>query len=436
MAEHLQYKEMMRVVTETLAGLPEHRTGANKQYELRDAGLSAFSVFYMQAPSFLSWQQEMEQRQKRNNARSLFGIERIPGVEQIRNLLDGVEERASGRAFWTLYRMWKRQGKVAGYSGVKGTELVSLDGTRHHASTQVHCQQCRVTVRKDKAYYEHQVLLAVLCGPEQKHVLCLEPEFITPQDGHDKQDCEQAAIKRWVQRHGAEFAPWGVTILGDDLHCHQPTCEDLIAQKMYFIFSCKPDSHTTLYEELVLLEQVEGAIGHKAERYWNGRFHERWQFRWASDLPLRRGEGALRVDWCEWTVYHEKTGERLYHNAWATNHTVTADTVRDVARSGRSRWKVENEGINVLKNQGYQFEHNYGHGEQHLANVLLCLLLLAFLIHTIQDLNSEVYHAIRTRLGARRKFFQHLQVLTQYIYFQDWPHLLSYMYQGLELDSG
>ena len=321
-------------------------------------------------------------------------------------------------------------------TGVNGTALVSLDGTRHHASQQVHCEQCRVTVRKDKAYYEHQVLLAVLCGPEQKHVIPLQPEFIMPQDGHNKQDCEQAATKRWVQRHGHEFSPWEVTILGDDLHCHQPTCEALIAQEMYFIFTCKPDSHTTLYEELALLEQVEGAIGHKSERHWNGRFYERWEFRWASDLPLRRGEEALRVDWCEWCVYNEKTGERLYRNAWATNHTVTEDTVADVTRSGRSRWQVENEGINVLKNQGYQFEHNYGHGEQHLANVLLSLLLLAFLVHTVQDLCSEVYQAIRASLGARRKFFQHLQVLTQYIYFSGWEQLMTYMYQGLELDSG
>ena len=108
----------------------------------------------------------------------------------------------------------------------------------------------------------------------------------------------------------------------------------------------------------------------------------------------------------------------------------------DVARSGRSRWKVENEGINVLKNQGYRFEHNYGHGEQHLANVLLCFLLLAFLMHTVLDLCSERYQAIRASLGARRKFFQHVQVLTQYIYFSSWQQLMTYMVQGLELDSG
>ena len=117
-----------------------------------------------------------------------------------------------------------------------------------------------MTIRGERAYYSHQVLLAVVCAPEQEHVICLEPEFILPQDGKEKQDCEQQAIKRWVERHAGRFAPWSVTILTDDLHCHQPTCDLLLAHQLHFILTCKPDSHPALYEELGLLERVEGAV--------------------------------------------------------------------------------------------------------------------------------------------------------------------------------
>jgi len=125
-------------------------------------------------------------------------------------------------------------------------------------------------------------------APEQEQVVSLEPEFITPQDGHEKQDCEQAAIKCWVKEHAKQFAPWSVTILTDDLHCHQPTCQLLAEHEMYFILTCKEESHSTLYEELALLERVEGAIGSKSMRRWNGRQHERWLYRWAESLPLRQ----------------------------------------------------------------------------------------------------------------------------------------------------
>ena len=433
MAGRVKYKEMLGMLTETASEIPEHRTGRNGQYSMSDAVLSAFSVFYTQAPSFLSWQQDMEKRTGRNNARSLFGIDQIPSTEQIRNLLDPVEAGLLGAPFWQIYHSLSARGQLKEYTGVAGTRLVSLDGTQHHSSTTIHCPDCRVTVRKETAYYSHQVLMAVLCAAEQKQVLPLEPEYITPQDGHEKQDCEQAAIKRWVQSHAGEFAPWSVTILTDDLHCHQPTCEFFIQHQMYFLLTCKPDSHTTLYEELALLAKVEGAIGERQVRRWNGRHHELWHYRWAEALPLRRDDPLL-VNWCEVTICHADTGEQLYHNAWATNHTVNAETVADVVASGRCRWKVENEGINVLKNQGYHFEHNYGHGVQHLANVLLSLLLLAFLFHTVLDLGCQLYHAIRRTLGARRKFFNDVQALTRYMHFASWHQLLVFMAQGLELD--
>ena len=432
MAGRLKYKEMLEMLNETASRIPEHRTGENGQYSLNDAALSAFSVFYTQAPSFLSWQQDMQKRTGRNNAQSLFGINGIPTSEQIRNLLDPVSPKLLGAPFWAIYHTLSDRGQLKGFSGVAGTRLVSLDGTQHQSSTTVHCPDCRVTVRKEQAYYSHQVLLAVLSAPDQKKVICLEPEYITPQDGHEKQDCEQAAIKRWVQSHAKEFAPWSVTILTDDLHCHQPTCELFIQHQMNFLLTCKPDSHTTLYEELALLARVEGAIGEQQVRHWNGRHHEIRHYRWAEALPLRR-DNPLLVNWCELTVRHADTGAQLYQNAWATNHTVNEETVADVAESGRCRWKVENEGINVLKNQGYNFEHNYGHGDEHLANVLLSLLLLAFLFHTVLDLGCQLYHAIRHALGARRKFFNDVQALTRYIHFASWSQLLRYMAQGLDL---
>ncbi len=366
----------------------------------------------------------------------MFGIERIPSDEQVKNLLDPVSEKDLGEPFWAIYHELEARGELEGYKRVAGTYLVSLDGTQHHCSQKVQCEQCRVTMRGEKAYYDHQVLLAMLSASGQEQVICLQPEFITPQDGHEKQDCEQAAIKRWVEAHAGEFAPWSVTVLTDDLHCHQPSCEVFVKHEMYFILTCKEDSHTTLYEELALLEQVEGAIGSKSVRRWNGRHYERHLYRWAEALPLRRGTDALLVNWCEWTIYNEATGEQTYCNAWATNHAVGAANVEEVTAAGRTRWKVENEGINVLKNHGYHFEHNFGHGKEHLSNVLLCFQLLAFLMHSVLHLTCELYQAVRKALGARRKFFECLRTLTLFAYFSDWQHLLTFISQSFALEPG
>jgi len=433
MVMRLTFREMLGFLSRSLEGVPEHRTGQNTTYSIAEAGLGAFSVFYMQSPSFLAYQRDMQRKHGQNNAQGLFGVEKIPSDGQIRNLLDPVDPEQLREPFWEIYRHLDKGGFLDQYRGVGGTRLVSLDGSQYFSSQKICCANCRVVVRGEKTYYSHLVLMAVLGAPQQQQVFCLDPEFITPQDGHEKQDCEQQAIKRWVERNAEHFEPWEVTILTDDLHCHQPLCELLLKHKMHFILTCKPESHQTLYEELALLEQVDGAISTKVERKRNGRHYERWVYRWTEHLPLRGDAKTLLVSWCEVTISDEATGERRYHSAWATDHPLDEHLVVDVVADGRSRWKVENEGFNVLKNHGYNFEHNYGHGNEHLSTVLLTLLILAFLFHSVLDLICLAYQAVRRELATRRTFFNDLRALTRYLYFANWQQLLAFMYQRLDL---
>jgi hypothetical protein len=280
------------------------------------------------------------------------------------------------------------------------------------------------------------VLAAVLVAPGNKHVITLDPEFITPQDGHKKQACEQQAIKRWVNRNAKRFEPWGVTILTDDLHSHRPLCELLLEQKLHFIMTCKTDSHRALYEEVELLTRVEDAVHSKTVRTWNGRYHELRKYRWVEQVPIRADANPLRVNWYEITIEREDTGRRIYYNAWITSHDLTEESLPDLVAAGRAHWKVENENFNVLKNRGYNLEHNYGHGEQHLSTVLLSLLLLAFLMHTVLHLTCPKYQAIRKKLGPRRTYFNDFRALTRYLYFAGWEELLNFMCRELEISLG
>jgi hypothetical protein len=423
-------------VRRSLEQVPEHRKGRNTQYEIADAGLAAFSVFYMQSPSFLAFQRQMEEQRAQNNARSLFGVETIPSDGQMRSLLDPVAPSYLRAPFWAVYELLEARGHLEAYEGVGGTLLCSMDGTRFFSSQRIKCANCTVHVHDEQEYYFHMVLAAVLVAPGKEHVITLDPEFITPQDGHDKQDCEQQAIKRWVKRNAERFAPWKATILTDDLHSHQPLCELLLQHKLHFIMTCKTESHQALYQEVELLIRVEDAVQTMTTRRWNGRYHEQVEYRWVAQVPIKAGAKALRVNWCEITIVREDSGKQMYHNAWITSHELTAETVPELAAAGRAHWKVENENFNVLKNHGYNFEHNYGHGQQHLSTLLLSLLLLAFLFHTVLHLSCPKYQAIRQKLGPRRTFFNDLRALTRYLHFPSWQDLLIFMCRQLELAPG
>ncbi len=270
-------------------------------------------------------------------------------------------------------------------------------------------------------------------APGNNKVIALPPEFITPQDGHKKQDCENAAAKRWIEQHGDMCKDLNVTILGDDLYSHQPLCELLEEKGFNFILVCKPDSHKTLYEWVGELEAM-GEVETMTVKRWTGKDREIDTYRFVNQVPLRDSDDAMMVNWCE-LITTKEDGSVVYKNAFVTRHEITENNVQEVVRAGRSRWKIENENNNVLKTKGYHLEHNFGHGKKYLSSLLLTFNILAFLFHTVLELMDKRYRLIRKELGRRETFFDDIRALTRYICFKSWDDLLKFMMIGLELEE-
>lgn len=431
--KQIKFREMRAKLVNRVERIAEHRTGKNISYSLDDAVLSAFSVFYMQSASFLAHQKLVQRQKGNNNVRTLFGARKIPSDPQIRNLLDPIAPEEMDRVFGDIIELLADRGHLDEYRSFDRQLLCALDGTRYFDSQALHCDSCsQRTASNGVTTYAHHAVLPVLAKPGKAQVLALAPAFIRPQDGQEKQDCEINAAKRWLQQHGARYASWTMTLLGDDLYCHQPFCEAALEAAFNFILVCKPESHETLYSWLAAIDE-SGGVASCSERVWNGRHGEIWRYRYLNELPLRLGDDALLVNWCELTVIHEDTGEILYHNSFATNHRLDDASVKPIAQAGRARWKVENEGNNVLKTRGYHLEHNFGHGQRYLAMILLTLNLLAFLFHTVLELANDSYQLLRQELAARYRFFNDLRALTRYMVFDSWDHLMAFMLDGLEL---
>jgi hypothetical protein len=414
---------------QVLESLPDKRTGKNTRYGIEDAALSAFSVFFTQTPSFLAYQRTMEKTKGRSNAQSLFGVHKIPSDNHIRDLLDPAKPEQMFPVFEKIFQRLKQKGKLKSFRALDNNLLMALDGTEYFSSSQIHCPHCSFRkLKSGETHYFHSVITPVIVSPKQPHVIPLIPEFIVPQDGHDKQDCENTAAKRWLLQHGKHYSSLKITVLGDDLYCRQPLCQLLLEQQFNFILVCRPESHTTLYEHLegICLPTV-------IIKRWTGKVEETYTYRYLNGVPIKDGNDALLVNWCELTVTREN-GKIVYKNSFATNHTITDETVVEIVLAGRTRWKVENENNNTLKTKGYNLEHNFGHGQQHLASFLATLNILSLLFHTLLELLDEKYKLLRDHLPTRKTFFNDLRALTRYLVFDSWDHLLTFMIQGLELD--
>lgn len=416
-------------------GLPDRRTGDNTQFEMADIALSAFAVFFTQCPSFLSFQQNMEQTQGRNNARSLFQVGRIPSDNHIRQMLDPVQPLHLFSLFDDLRQAFEEAGLLKEMRAVKDTRLIALDATWYFSSQSktIHCPNCSC-IRHADGYttHFHSAITPVIVSPGHSQVVPLRPEFIVPQDGQLKQDCEINAAKRWLCAHAARYATGNDTLLGDDLYAHQPFCRQVLLHGFHFLFTCKPASHAHLSSWIEGLEAGRQLHTLKLRLKGQSNRWEHHQYRWANAVPLTDSDDALKVNWCELTIT-DAEGAVRYRNSFITDWPISADNVAGLVSAGRARWKIENQSNNVLKNRGYHLEHNFGHGKQHLSSLLATLNLLAFGLHTLLELTDESYRLIRSTVGARRKFFTHLEALTTYLYFETWERLMDFMMRGLEI---
>lgn len=426
------WASLIKKTRQRFAGLPNPRPGKNLRDSMEDFAPSALSVFFTQSPSFLSYQKTMQQNKGRSNAQSLFEMEQIPCENQTRETLDAVAPEEMFPLYDEVLQAFQEQGVLDPYRAIHQTIAIALDGTWYHSSEKIHCAHCSCIEHANgqKTYY-HSAITPVIVAPGKPHAIPLRPQFIVPQDGHDKPDCETAAAKRWIDKNSARSAPLKATLLGDDLYAHQPICRRALLHGFHFLFVCKPDSHVELYRWVNLLQPGSG-LHVLTQRVKHGAHFEHYTYRFANGAPLTEEADALRVNWCELTVTNHK-GEILYRNAFMTDFEITHDNVPWIVATARARWKIENENNNVLKNRGYHLEHNFGHGKKHLSSLLAAMNMLAFLYHTFLDFCDEKYRLIRAALPTRQSFFDDLRALTRYLLFTDWDALMDFMMRGLEI---
>ena len=404
------------------AGFPDPRKGRGGNIAMADFGLSAFAMFFMQSASFLSFQRTLEKGHGHSNCRTLFGIEKIPSDNYIRNMLDAADPGLLQPCFERLEQVLAAAPARAAFGRLGDRTLIAWDGTEYFCSQKIGCPHC-LTRKRANGMVEsyHTMLAATVVAPGHSRVVPLMPEFIAPRDGAEKQDCERNAVKRWHGKHGERLRSLRPVYLGDDIFACQPIAKMVADSGDDFIFTCKDNSHKALYD---FIDGV--ALDRHEEKHRKGKTTETRRYRWIEDVPLRDGKDAMLVNWIGSDIV-DPEGRVKYAMAWVTSLPVNKANVADIAACGRARWKIENEGFNVMKNHGYELEHNFGHGETFLAMTLAALNLLAYAWHTALDLLDPPWQAARQAAAKRTTFFANIVALTGYVVFPSWPVLLKAM---------
>jgi hypothetical protein len=305
----------------------------------------------------------------------------VPSDSQVREILDAVDPNRLRPAFRDVFRALQRGKVLEPYVFLDGCYLVALDGVEYFCSKKVHCAHCLTrTHHNGEVSYYHQMLGAVIIHPDFSEVFPLCPEPIQRQDGQNKNDCERNAARRWLKQFRQEHPHLPVIVTEDALSSNAPHIRDLLDYRIHFILGVKQGDHAYLFTQFEQRLDA-GQVAVVAEEDAARGSSRTWMF--VNGVRINESNQEVLVNLL---IYVEVDAAGEIHTwAWVTDLTLRASNVRQVARGGRARWRIENETFNTLKNQGYHFEHNYGHGYQHLAVVFALLMMLAFLIDQVQQ---------------------------------------------------
>jgi hypothetical protein len=423
--KHLGFTGLRKLLSKRFSRIVDHRDKEKVAHAMHDVFMSAYAMMYFQDASLLEFQRRLESSKHGNNLRTMCGVESIPSDTQMREVMDEVDSKKLAPIFDDFFRLLQRGKHLEQYLAFGKYYLCVMDGSEYFSSEKIRCPSCLTREIKKKretaVRYAHQIVQAAIVHPRISQVIPLCPEEVKNADGSTKQDCEINAGKRLLQKIKTSHPKLPLIIIADSLYSKQPVIEMILSLGMRFVLVAQPEDHRTLMEwvnEQRLLKEVV----HMEVKDRKGRTHI---YEWINGVPLNDNRKTVMVNYFEYWI---KDGEHVvYHNSWVTDFVVDDDNVEELVRIGRSRWMIENEVFNTVKNHGYHIEHNYGHGERHLSMNFFLLNLLAFFMHQIFELTDPLYQWLRKKLGSKKNLWDHLRIACHILIFQSWEVLLMYI---------
>ncbi len=410
--KHLNADTLIKNMRNDFQAIPDHRA-SNSKISLDDALMSAFAMFQFKDPSLLVFDQRRQEEPE--NLHSIYGITNIPSDSQMRDILDPLEISSLRAPFKSAFRQLQRGKDFEKMTFLDGHYLLSGDGTGFYSSGKVSSPYCMGKKSKSgKITYYQQMYAASFVHPDHKEVVPVFPEMITKKDGTTKNDCERNAAGRFYEAFRREHPHLKVIVVEDGLSSNGPHIHDLTRLNLHFILGAKPGDHTFLFN------QVDQAVDlHQTSEFSDidpGNNDITHYYRFVNNVPLNASNQNLFVNFIEYWEENSKTG-KVKKFSWVTDLPITKDNAADIVRAGRSRWKIENETFNTLKNSGYNLGHNYGLGKKNLSAIFTILMMLTFLIDQIQQMScwlfQEAWHKAKSKRHlweCMRGFFNNFRV--------------------------
>ena len=358
------------------------------EYELKELITACVAMFLFKEGSRNAFNNDREEENFKVNYQNLFHM-RLPHMDTVDNVMRQLNESDLEQLKVSMIQDLLHKKSLHKFRLFGKYFIVAVDGTGIHTFPERHCDQCLTQESKNgKITYFHNVLEAkLICS--NGFSISLATEWIeNPVGDFDKQDCERKAFKRLAKKIKRSFPRLPLCITADGLYPSQPFFNICHENNWHFIVTFKEGNLPSVWEKIrslpgsTLTDNLRETIIHSGPKKVTS------VFRWVNGIDYN----GYKLNWIECTekTINIKTNKiktvRFVH---LTDIVITRDNVMELSRTGRLRWKIENEGFNTQKNHGYNLHHKYSR-KSYLAskNYYQCLQI-AHLINQLVELSKN-----------------------------------------------
>lgn len=392
------YEQLILPALEHCANSDSRRKNAS--HTAMDALKSGYAIFHLKAPSLFGFRPKLPV--EKQNLQAIYGIERIPSDNGLRDILDRLTAQDLNAGFHRVLPFLENQQVAPTYRYWNDHYVVSVDGVQHQCSHKVKCPYCLKRQHKNGTVsYSHAMLSGALVCPKRRHVFVVDNEPILKQDGQTKNDCEHNAAKRFFERQATVNGHRSMVYVLDALYACAPIVNLIIdsSPTWKYLINAKESGSKYLFEQFDELN-ARGKVRWKTKRRKGGSY----ELGYVNDVALNKSNEGVRVNVLYCRVKEGSGKEVIF--SYLTNIKLHDSNLMAVLEMGRSRWKIENEVFNTLKNQEYNYGHNYGHGKENLATNFAYLMMLAFTADQILECCNRSFGRVLKKLRTRIKLWE------------------------------
>jgi len=371
-------------------------------YPLRDLFWSGILLFCCRLEARRQLQERLKSDETEKNLKAMLDMVGVPHGDTLDDCFRRIQLEQLEMVRTQMIHRLIRMKVIEKYRLFNRYYLIAADASGVHSFDKKHCEHCLEKKHTSgKVTYYHPILEMKLIT-SNGFAFSVESEFIENPEGWDtnekmKQDCEIKAFYRLAPKLKMHFPRLPICLLLDGLYAGAPVfkvCEDYGWK--YIIVLTDDDLSSVTGEFLTLRE-----ITPRNQRIMKTAKDIIREYSWVNEIEYKTRETSTThsfflnvLDLVETKPAGSKT-----HFRWITNLTVTNDNAHSVAKGGRLRWKIENEGFNTQKNGGYNLEHCYAENPNS-AKIFYLLLQIACIIMRLVELGSLLKQSFPNRLGS------------------------------------